>query len=150
MPISARSPRMPNMRNGRRAGGAAGPGASGTLRGPGAAAERPLRSSPGDGSATAGPREVAGVLLMTDLLPLVKRLSHARRSGERHARAGDGKAGFDLGVTRTHQRGLRGDDLDVAGDSVDEPIAGLDQLAERKAQSLLGDHQALASRGQVE
>src|SRR5262249_25961513 len=117
--------------------------------GPGVAAGR-LRSSAGDDSATAGPRELAGVLLMTDLLPLVKRLSHARRARERHARAGDGEAGFDLGVTRTHQRSLRGDDLNVAGHSVDESIAGLDQLLEREVEALVGDHQALASRREVE
>src|SRR5262252_8936751 len=139
---------MPKARNGRRAGGSAA-GASGWLRGPGAAAGR-LRSSAGDDSATAGPRELAGVLLMRDLLPLVKRLSHARSTRERHARAGDGEAGFDLGVTRTHQRRLRGDDLDVAGHSVDESIAGLDQLLEGQVQALIGDDQALTSRGQVE
>src|SRR5262245_51580432 len=137
MPISARTPRMPKASTGRRAGGSAGRGASGWLRGAGVTAGRLLRSSAGDGSATAGPRDVAGVLLMTDLLPLVKRLSDARRAGERHARAGHGEAGFDLGVARTHQRGLRGDDLDVAGDSVDESIAGLDQLLKRETQALV-------------
>src|SRR5207247_6626216 len=71
------------------------------------------------------------------------------------ARKGDpgcsgGEAGVDLGVARADQPGLRGDDVDVAGDPRLETLARLAELTFGEPQLLAGHRLLRLGRAQVE
>src|SRR5207244_12624878 len=61
-----------------------------------------------------------------------------------------GEAGVDLGVARADQPGLRGDDVDVAGDPRLETLARLAELTFGEPQLLAGHRLLRLGRAQVE
>src|SRR3989441_3662566 len=82
--------------------------------------------------------------------PLMKRPGDAGGARQRDPGGSGGEAGVDLGVARADQPGLRGDDVDVAGDPGLETLARLAELTLGEPQLLAGHRLLRLGRAQVE
>src|SRR5213592_970497 len=82
--------------------------------------------------------------------PLVKGTGDAGGARQGDPGCSGGEAGVDLGVARADQPGLRGDDVDVAGDPGLETLARLAELTLGEPQLLAGHRLLRLGRGQIE